>query len=64
MLRSRSSTPQKVTVKNFSFFAEFRRSDEERGGAIKLKAGIQFISQHICQCSNKFIGFATLRIVY
>lgn len=61
MLHSRSPIPQKVTVK--TFFTEFLRTDEERGGAIKLKVDIPCLSHRIYQCSNEFIGLAAVCIV-
>lgn len=60
MLHSASLTAQKVTVK--TFFTEFVRSHEERGGTIKLKVGIFASSLRLCICYNYGIGLAALRI--
>lgn len=61
MLHSASPNPQKVTVK--TFFTEFVRSHEERGGTIKLKVGILSFSPQLFEQSNYCIGLATHSIV-
>ncbi len=61
MIDSRTPIPKKVTVRDF--FTEFVRSDEERGGVIKLKVGTSCICCDMCQISHKVVGLAPISVV-